>query len=87
MVPFKTHVFFAKLHPTSYNRFEFTRNNILQDECSFVSLRDVERVLEVMSWFYSEIDDGRLPLDNFTESEEEDDGTRQEQLVGTFCIL
>lgn len=25
----------------------------LQDECSFVSLRDVERVLDVMSWFYA----------------------------------
>ena len=24
----------------------------LQEECSFVSLRDVKRVLDVMSWFY-----------------------------------
>ena len=24
----------------------------VQDECSFVSLRDVERVLSVMAWFY-----------------------------------
>lgn len=24
----------------------------LQDECSFVSLRDVERVMNVMVWFY-----------------------------------
>jgi hypothetical protein len=25
----------------------------LQDECSFVSLRDVDRALQVMMWFYS----------------------------------
>ena len=25
----------------------------LQDECSFVSLRDVDRALKVMMWFYS----------------------------------
>ncbi|XP_063403574.1 E3 ubiquitin-protein ligase rnf213-alpha-like [Mytilus trossulus] len=28
-----------------------------KDECSFVSLRDVERVLQVMSWFYSQSQD------------------------------
>ena len=28
-----------------------------QDECSFVSLRDVERVLEVMAWFYEHGDE------------------------------
>ncbi|KAK3096790.1 hypothetical protein FSP39_003301 [Pinctada imbricata] len=27
-----------------------------EDECSFVSLRDVERVLEVMGWFYQQSD-------------------------------
>jgi len=26
--------------------------DILQDECSFVSLRDVDRTLQVMMWFY-----------------------------------
>ena len=26
----------------------------LQEECSFVSLRDVKRVLDVMSWFYGQ---------------------------------
>lgn len=25
----------------------------MQDECSFVSLRDVDRTLQVMMWFYS----------------------------------
>ena len=28
----------------------------LQDECSFVSLRDVERAVQVTSWFYSKMD-------------------------------
>ena len=28
----------------------------LQDECSFVSLRDVERVMNVMLWFYQHKD-------------------------------
>jgi hypothetical protein len=27
-------------------------NFYFQDECSFVSLRDVDRVLQVMAWFY-----------------------------------
>ncbi|KAK3585576.1 hypothetical protein CHS0354_036763 [Potamilus streckersoni] len=30
-----------------------------QDECSFVSLRDVERVLNVMSWLYLQSQEGR----------------------------
>ena len=25
---------------------------VVQDECSFVSLRDVDRTLQVMMWFY-----------------------------------
>ncbi|KAL3881524.1 hypothetical protein ACJMK2_027956, partial [Sinanodonta woodiana] len=29
------------------------------DECSFVSLRDVERVMNVMSWFYAQSQNGR----------------------------
>ena len=28
-----------------------------KDECSFVSLRDVERVLEVMTWFYRQTEE------------------------------
>ena len=27
-----------------------------KDECSFVSLRDVERVMQVMVWFYNRVD-------------------------------
>ncbi|KAH3727158.1 hypothetical protein DPMN_053084, partial [Dreissena polymorpha] len=34
-----------------------------KDECSFVSLRDVERVLTVMSWFYGEAEDNRFLYD------------------------
>ena len=31
-----------------------------KDECSFVSLRDVERVLEVMIWFYRQTEEEGL---------------------------
>ncbi|XP_053396012.1 E3 ubiquitin-protein ligase rnf213-alpha-like [Mercenaria mercenaria] len=31
-----------------------------KDECSFVSLRDVERVLTVMSWFYTQSQNNRI---------------------------
>ena len=43
--------------------------NLFQDECSFVSLRDVERVLKVMSWFYQQSQDNRI-LFNLMEHEE-----------------
>ena len=34
---------------------------LLKDECSFVSLRDVERAMQVMVWFYNHVDTrGRL---------------------------
>ena len=29
---------------------------MFQDECSFVSLRDVERGVQVLAWFYSKMD-------------------------------
>jgi chorismate-pyruvate lyase len=35
-----------------------------KDECSFVSLRDVERVLEVMTWFYRQTEEGLLSEEN-----------------------
>lgn len=31
-------------------------NNFLQDECSFVSLRDIERAMIVLEWFHSVLD-------------------------------
>ncbi|XP_041354587.1 E3 ubiquitin-protein ligase rnf213-alpha-like [Gigantopelta aegis] len=42
-----------------------------QDECSFVSLRDVERVLKVMSWFYQQSQDNRTLFDMMEEEERE----------------
>ena len=34
---------------------------LIKDECSFVSLRDVERAMQVMVWFYKHVDTlGRL---------------------------
>ena len=36
---------------------------LYQDECSFVSLRDVDRVLSVMSWFYGQSQDTRTLFD------------------------
>ena len=35
-----------------------------KDECSFVSLRDVERVLEVMTWFYRQTEEGLFSEEN-----------------------
>jgi len=54
-----------------------------QDEFSFVSLRDVERVLEVMSWFYAQTQ-GQSSLfslmdgENHDEHCEEDDNDEEE---------
>ncbi|XP_056014152.1 E3 ubiquitin-protein ligase rnf213-alpha-like isoform X2 [Ostrea edulis] len=54
---------------------EFMRRQ--QDECSFVSLRDVERVLEVMSWFYTQSQGGLFDL---MEEEEETDSDEELEL-------
>ncbi|KAK3097976.1 hypothetical protein FSP39_014985 [Pinctada imbricata] len=58
----------------------------LKDECSFVSLRDVERVLEVMSWFYNQTTGEHMtPLfrlmnrDQIDDTEEEND-TQEEEI-------
>ncbi|XP_062591685.1 E3 ubiquitin-protein ligase rnf213-alpha-like, partial [Saccostrea cucullata] len=55
---------------------EFMRRQ--QDECSFVSLRDVERVLEVMSWFYRQ-SQGETNLFDLMEEEEEDSEEEEEE--------
>lgn len=52
-------------HLNSYSYF------VLKDECSFVSLRDVERVLKVMTWFYIETEEDGF-LFNDMAFEEED---------------
>ena len=46
-----------KSTPKKYEIFFF----LCKDECSFVSLRDVERAMQVMVWFYKRVDTlGRL---------------------------
>lgn len=50
------------------NRYNYF---VLQDECSFVSLRDVERALKVMTWFYIETEEDGF-LFNDMAFEEED---------------
>ena len=34
----------------------FITVTFFKDECSFVSLRDVERAMQVMVWFYNRVD-------------------------------
>ena len=58
---------------------------MLQDECSFVSLRDVERVLQVMSWFYRQSKEGHLLFhrmrdDSSNDSEEKIIKVNQQQV-------
>ena len=44
-----------------------------KDECSFVSLRDVERAMQVMVWFYNHVDTlGRLMNKVLTEQRREE---------------
>ncbi|XP_068735057.1 LOW QUALITY PROTEIN: E3 ubiquitin-protein ligase rnf213-alpha-like [Montipora capricornis] len=60
------------------------------DECSFVSLRDVERAMQVMVWFYKHVDIlGRLMRNVINEqrreegddSDEEDDDFDEQELI------
>ncbi|XP_068731195.1 E3 ubiquitin-protein ligase rnf213-alpha-like [Montipora capricornis] len=60
------------------------------DECSFVSLRDVERAMQVMVWFYNHVDIlGRLMRNVIIEqrreegddADEEDDDIDEEELI------
>jgi len=65
-----------------------------QDECSFVSLRDVERVLTVMAWFYNqsqengelfeEMDNKPYGNDLAESSDEEDSDDDDEDEFPTF---
>ena len=44
-----------------------------KDECSFVSLRDVERAMQVMVWFFNHVDTlGRLMNKVLTEQRREE---------------
>ena len=59
-----------------------------KDECSFVSLRDVERAMQVMVWFYNHVDIlGKLMTEVLLEQRRqegynviEDDGDVDEQV-------
>ncbi|KAJ8315842.1 hypothetical protein KUTeg_007992 [Tegillarca granosa] len=55
-----------------------------RDECSFVSLRDVERVLQVMSWFYNQSLNSKLFSlmdDDSDDSESEQDEVEDENKI------
>ena len=55
---------------------------MLQDECSFVSLRDVERVLQVMSWFYRQSKEGHLLFRRMRdESSNDSDSDSEEKII------
>ena len=45
---------------------------IIQDECSFVSLRDVERAMNVMVWFYNHREFLNPLMDETNQDEESD---------------
>ncbi|XP_063441660.1 E3 ubiquitin-protein ligase rnf213-alpha-like [Mytilus trossulus] len=54
-----------------------------KDECSFVSLRDVERVLQMMSWFYRQSREDQLlfkRLHNMNDAEDSDEDSEDEAM-------
>ena len=61
-----------------------------QDECSFVSLRDVDRTLQVMLWFYSHSDLFELmnhkAADEFNHETDEDE-LEVRQMVVTLTVI
>ena len=68
--------------------------SLIKDECSFVSLRDVERAMQVMVWFYKHVDTlGRLMRkvtakqrrEEGLDVDEEDD--EEEVVIQPFNIL
>lgn len=68
----------------NYYKLKF---HAFQDECSFVSLRDVERVLQVMSWFFRQSNEDQLLFrrmrgeledsDSETDSDSDDESTEE----------
>ena len=74
-----------------------TENNLfflIKDECSFVSLRDVERAMQVMVWFYTHVDTlGRLMRKVTAEQRREEgldvdeDDDEEEVVIQPFNIL
>lgn len=69
---------------------------IFQDECSFVSLRDVERTLQLMSWFkkqsqkqnllFRKMTQKRRNVDPESDSDDEIPEIKQQQEVN-FIIM
>ena len=66
----------------------------IKDECSFVSLRDVERAMQVMVWFYKHVDTlGRLMRKVTAEQRREEgldideDDKEEEMVIKPFNIL
>jgi hypothetical protein len=57
---------------------------LLQDECSFVSLRDVERVLEVMSWFYRQSEDDTMLFQKMKEDSEDSQTETDDESMEIF---
>ncbi|KAH3728508.1 hypothetical protein DPMN_054465, partial [Dreissena polymorpha] len=60
-----------------------------EDECSFVSLRDVERVLTVMAWFYGEAEDNRClynEMDIKLANQEEDTNKGLDDLTRSLVL-
>ncbi|XP_076109129.1 E3 ubiquitin-protein ligase rnf213-alpha-like [Mytilus galloprovincialis] len=55
-----------------------------EDECSFVSLRDVERVLEVMAWFYRQTEEGGILFDEDEDADQDED---YEQIEITRALI
>ena len=53
-----------------------------QDECSFVSLRDVDRVLSVTSWFYNQSQGDRTLFDEMDDRLEVDDRPEEGMYAG-----
>ena len=67
---------------------------LIKDECSFVSLRDVERAMQVMVWFYKHVDTlGRLMRKVTAEQRREEgldiaeDDEEEEMVIKLFNIL
>ncbi|XP_064634464.1 E3 ubiquitin-protein ligase rnf213-alpha-like [Lineus longissimus] len=55
-----------------------------KDECSFVSLRDVERTMNVMAWFYEHIE---LLNERMDDSDEEDEDTVDDETRSLILAL
>ena len=67
---------------------------LIKDECSFVSLRDVERAMQVMVWFYKHVDTlGKLMRKVTAEQRREEgldvdeDDDEEEVVIQPFNIL